>query len=342
MDIINVLKEFSSLNGPSGMENAAAQKACELLKQYTDEVKTDKLGNVIACIKCGKDNAKKVLLDAHLDEIGMVVTGQQDGFLRFACVGGIDPRMLPSREVAILADNPIRGVVTCLPPHVQTAAQMSQSVPVDKMFIDAGLSEQQAKELIPIGTNIVFDDSFCELANSIVSGKAMDDRACFTAIILTLEHLKNEKLDFDLYIMGSTQEEVGTRGAAAGVFSIAPDYAVAVDVTHAHTPDADSEKTLKFKGGPAVGYGPSMNRKMSKAFTDIAKEKDIPNQIEVMEGHTGTNGWPIYVSREGVPTSVLSIPIKYMHSPCETMAISDLENTASLLAEFLKKSGRWM
>lgn len=342
MDILNILKDFSSLNAPSGCEAAAANKAYRLLKQYTDDVCTDKLGNVISCIKCGKDNAKKVLLDAHLDEIGMVITGQQDGFLRFACVGGIDPRMLPAREVVIMAEKPIRGVVTCLPPHVQTASQMSQSVSVEKLFIDAGLTEQQAKELIPIGTNVVFDDAFCELANNIVSGKSMDDRACFTAILLTLEYLKDVKLDFDLYVMGSTQEEVGTRGAAAGVFSIAPDYAIAIDVTHAQTPDADSEKTLKFKGGPAVGYGPSMNRRMSKAFTAIADEKDIPNQIEVMEGHTGTNGWPIYVSREGVPTSVLSIPIKYMHSPCETMAVCDLENTAKLLAEFLRDSGRWM
>ena len=342
MDIINVLKDFSSLNAPSGCEAAAAQKAAQFLKEYTDDIRIDKLGNVIACIKCGKDNAKKVLLDAHLDEIGMVITGHQDGFLRFACVGGIDPRMLPAREVVIMTNKPIRGVVTCLPPHVQTASQMSQSVPVDKMFIDAGLTEQQAKELVPIGTNVVFDDAFCELANDIVSGKAMDDRACFTAILLTLEYLKNAELDFDLYVMGSTQEEVGTRGATAGVFSIAPDYAVAIDVTHAHTPDADSEKTLKFKGGPAVGYGPSMNRNMSKAFTALAEEQEIPNQIEVMEGHTGTNGWPIYVSREGVPTSVLSIPIKYMHSPCETMAVCDLENTAKLLAEFLKNPGRWM
>jgi len=342
LDIINILKDFSSINAPSGCENAAAVKAAQLLSQYSDDVRTDKLGNVIACIKCGKENPKKVLLDAHLDEIGMVVTGQQDGFLRFACVGGIDPRMLPAREVVVMTNNPVRGVVTCLPPHVQTASQMSQSVPVDKMFIDAGLIEQQAKDLIPIGTNIVFDDAFCRLANNIVSGKAMDDRACFTSIILTLELLKDVNLDFDLYVMGSTQEEVGTRGATAGVFPIAPDYAVAIDVTHAHTPDADSEKTLKFKGGPAVGYGPSMNRKMSKAFTELADENNIPNQIEVMEGHTGTNGWPIYVSREGVPTSVLSIPIKYMHSPCETMAICDLENTSALLAEFLKNPGRWM
>ncbi len=342
MDIINTLREFSSLNAPSGCEAAAAEKAASLLGQFSQDVTIDHLGNVIAYIPCGKENAKKVLLDAHLDEIGMVITGQQDGFLRFACVGGIDPRMLPAREVVIMAQQPIKGVVTCLPPHVQTAQQMSQSVPVDKMFIDAGLTGEQAQELVPVGTNAVFADSFCQLSNGVVSGKAMDDRACFTAILLALDTLNNESLEFDLFVMGSTQEEVGTRGATAGVFSIAPDYAVAIDVTHAHTPDADSDKTLKFKGGPAIGYGPSMNRKMSRAMTAIANDNNIPNQMEVMSGHTGTNGWPIYVSREGIPTSVLSIPIKYMHSPCETMAICDLENTAQLLAEFLKNPGRWM
>lgn len=342
MDVKKTIFDLSNLYGPSGFEAPVTEFARKLLAEYTDETYVDALGNLFGVKRCGKPNAKKLLLDAHLDEIGMVITGQEKGFLRFARIANaIDQRMLPAREVTVLADEPFQGVVTCLPPHVQTAAEMSEAMPEDKMFIDAGLTEEQAK-LIPLGTPVAFSGTVCELQNSAISGKSMDDRACFTTLLRTMELLKEKELDIDIVVMGSVQEETGLRGATAGVFSIAPDYAVAVDVTHAETPDASPDETFKFKGGPTIGYGPSMNRKMSKAFTALANENDIPCQTEVMARSSGTNGWAFQVSREGVPSAVLSVPLRYMHTPCETLALDDIENTAKLLALFCENTGRWM
>lgn len=342
MDIKKTVFDLSNLYGPSGFETPVTLFAEKLLAEFTDETYVDALGNLVGIRCCGKADAKKLLLDAHLDEIGMVITGQEKGFLRFARIkNAIDQRMLPAREVTILTNQPFQGVVTCLPPHVQTAAEMSEAMPEEKMFIDAGLTEEQAK-LIPLGTPVAFTGTVCELQNGAISGKSMDDRACFTTLLRTLELLQGKDLDIDVVVMGSVQEETGLRGATVGAFSIAPDYAVAVDVTHAETPDASPDETFKFKGGPTIGYGPSMNRKMSKAFTDLAKEDDIPCQTEVMAGGTGTNGWAFQVSREGVPSAVLSVPLRYMHTPCETLAIDDMENTAKLLALFCENPGRWM
>lgn len=340
MDIRNALERLSSQGAPSGFEGPAAAVAADLLRPLVDEVWTDRLGSVLGVRRCGKPDAKKLLLDAHLDEIGLIVTGIEDGFLRFRSIGGVDQRMLPDRELTVLTPTPLFGLVTCLPPHVQKEGDSDKSVALEEMYIDIGMSQEEAIKAVPIGTPVVYRGSSFALGEEQVCGKAMDDRACFVTLLRAAELLQDKKLVVDLYIMGSVQEEVGGSGAKSGTFAIAPDYCVAVDVTHGKTPDGPKDRSCELFKGPAIGIGPNMTRWMTERMIGKAKENDIPWQAEVMAGHTGTNGWHMQIIREGIATSVISLPLKYMHTPVETLALEDIEQVAKLLAAFTVDLGK--
>lgn len=339
MDYERVLDQLCALSAPSGFENNAAKAAKELLEPLMDEVSMDRLGSVLGVRRCGKENAPKLLLDAHLDEIGFIVTGHKDGFLRIATLGGVDPRMLPDRELTIMTQPPMLGVVACMPPHVQSSEDMEKSQPISEAFVDVGLTQEEAQKRIPIGTPITFRGGCMPLGEELLCGKAMDDRACFAILLDVAEQLKDKELGVDLYILGSTQEETSSAGAVTAAYGAAPDLCVAVDVTHGATPDGQKDKTFPLGDGPVVGVGPNCTRWMSDRMLSLAKELEIPSQVEVMSGHSGTNAWPLQISREGVATAVLSLPLRYMHTPVEVCARKDLEDTAKLLAAFVESLG---
>lgn len=340
MELETVLERLCSIGAPSGFERPAALAAKELLEPLMDEVWLDRLGNVIGVRRCGKQDAKKLLLDAHLDEIGLIVTGIKDGFLKFGEIGGVDQRMLPDREVTILTDPPLFGVIACLPPHVLSVEEKEKAPPIEDFYVDTGLSKEQAERLIPIGTPMVFRDTFTPLGQRQLCSKAMDDRSCFVTLLRAAELLRDKEMDVDLYIMGSTREEVSGAGAIVGTTTLNPDFCVAVDVTHGKTPDSPKGKASEIGGGPVVGIGPNMTRWMTQRMLDKAEAEGIPVQKEVMSGHTGTNGWHMQVCNEGIATSVVSLPLKYMHTPVEVLDVSDMENVARLLAAFAVDLGK--
>ena len=340
MDIRNMLERLCTVGAPSGFERPAALIAKEMLESVMDEAWIDRMGNAIGVRRCGKPDAKKLLLDAHLDEIGLVVTGIKNGFLRFATIGGVDPRMLPDRELTILTEPPLFGVVACLPPHVLSAEDREKAPPIHEFYVDTGLSQEEAERLIPIGTPMVFRDTFTELGETQLCSKAMDDRACFVTLLRAAEILQGKELDVDLYIMGSTREEIGGSGARVGTQAINPDFCIAVDVTHGKTPDSPGGKTSVIGGGPAIGIGPNMTRWMTKRMFEKAAAEGIEVQKEVVAGHSGTNGWGMQICNEGIATSVLSLPLKYMHTPVEVLEVSDVENVAKLIAAFTIDLGK--
>ena len=342
MDIKQTLFTLCDMAGPSGFEQRVAEKAVELLRPFVDEAYVDRFGNAVGIRRCGRPDARKVLVDAHLDEIGLMITGVEDGYLRFRTIGGVDPRMLPDLEVTILTQPPIPGVVACLPPHVQTAEDFGKSVPVDELRIDVGMSQSEAEQRIPVGTPAVFRGECFSLGATQVCGKALDDRSCFVSLLRTAELLHEKELDVDLIVLGSTREEVNSAGARVGTFAIAPDCCIAVDVTHGKTPDVSNpkDKTFELNGGPAIGVGPNMTRWMTKRMTDKAEEKKIPYQLEVISGNTGTNAWQMQTVREGIATTLVSLPLKYMHSPVEALELADLESVAALLASFIENLGK--
>ncbi|WP_191378524.1 M20/M25/M40 family metallo-hydrolase [uncultured Flavonifractor sp.] len=329
------LERLCTCTAPSGFEGPAAAVAAELLRPLVDEVSIDRMGNVLGVRRSKTPNAPKLLLDAHLDEIGLIVTGVEDGFLRFRSIGGVDPRMLPGRELVVLTDPPLRGLVAC-----PAGGDENKSVPLNELYVDVGLSQEEAERAVPVGTPMVYRAGCFPLGEDQMCGKSMDDRACFVTLLRAAELLRDKELDVELHILGSTREEVSGAGAVVGTWAVAPDFCVAVDVTHGKTPDGPADKTFELGGGPAIGVGPNMTRWMTERMIAKAKEHGIPYQMEIMSGHTGTNGWEMQISREGVATSVLSLPLKYMHTPVETLSLADMEGVAQLLAAFTENLGK--
>ena len=329
------LERLCTCTAPSGFEGPAAAVAAELLRPLVDEVSIDRMGNVLGVRRSKTPGAPKLLLDAHLDEIGLIVTGVEDGFLRFRSIGGVDPRMLPGRELVVLTDPPLRGLVAC-----PAGGDENKSVPLNELYVDVGLSQEEAERAVPVGTPMVYRAGCFPLGEDQMCGKSMDDRACFVTLLRAAELLRDKELDVELHILGSTREEVSGAGAVVGTWAVAPDFCVAVDVTHGKTPDGPADKTFDLGGGPAIGVGPNMTRWMTERMIDKAREHSIPYQLEIMSGHTGTNGWEMQISREGVATSVLSLPLKYMHTPVETLSLADMEGVAQLLAAFVEHLGK--
>lgn len=339
MDTVKILEQLCAAAGVSGAEFPASAAALGLLGKYAEKAEIDAFGNVIGYI--GDDMSKPLLLlDAHIDRIGLIVTYvDDDGFLKVSKCGGIDRRTLLAQTVTVYGKEPIKGIISTLPPHVaQLEKHSGKSAKLDDIVIDTGLSGEKAKELIPQGSLVTVDGVFSRLGENRVCTPAADDRAGVAALLHTLELLKNEKgLPFRIAVQFAAQEEVGCRGAVISTFNIDPDYAVAVDVSFAQSKGVEPSKAGKLGKGPMIGIAASLDREMFRRFVDIAKEKDIPYQIEAMGGSSGTDADGIAVSRGGVRTGLVSIPQRYMHTPCEVVEITDIENTGRLIAEFIKK-----
>ena len=333
MELKELAIALCALAGPSGAEGAVFDYVSDYVRPFCDEVKTDVLGNLIAVKRCGKAGAKALLLDAHMDEIGFVVTAAEDGFLKFAALGGIDARILPAREVKLLAETPLFGVIDTMPPHILSEDEMGKAVPIEKLYIDAGLTQEQAERLCPPGTPAVFSDGCRALGADCLCGKSLDDRSCAAIVVKAFEELCGRELGVDLILMLSTQEEVGGRGAIVGAYGAAPDYAIVVDVTFARAPDS-REVTVELGKGAAVGIGPNMNAAMTKDILRLAQERDIPVQKEVCPGRSGTNAEEIQVSRAGVATALISLPERYMHTPAEVVSLKDMESVRRLIVEY--------
>lgn len=334
MDMIKTIFALSEAAGPTGRESEATKTAAELLRPYVDSVTTDVMGNLIGIRTAAKRGAKCILLDAHLDEVCMYVTDHHKGFLKFEAVG-IDPRILPGLEVKICTEPPIYGVINCLPPHILTAEEREKAFEMDKLRIDCGMTQEETVKAIPVGTPVVYATKpFC-MGEKTVCGKSLDDRACFAVLIRTMELLKDQPLPVDVCILGSVQEEFSGAGAAVGAYNMMPDWAIAVDVTFGTTPDGDKKGTFILGKGPTIGIGPRLNRKMYQRLLELAKEQDIPVNKEILPRDTGTNADDMQISREGVATGCLSLPLRYMHTPIETVHLDDLENAAQLLAAYI-------
>lgn len=337
MELIELTKKLCALPGPAGFEEPVSAFLTEYLKPFADEIRTDVLGNMIAIHRCGKSGAKMVMLDAHMDEIGFIVTGAEKGFLSFAMIGGVDQRMLPAREVRVLTEPPLFGVIDTMPPHVLAAEEMGKAIDPDKLFIDVGLSQEQAEKAVPPGTPVVYAAGCEEMGDQWLCGKALDDRACAAIIIKAFAKLSREDLNVDICCQISTQEEVGHRGARVGTWGIQPDIAIAVDVTHAKSPDG-REVPIECGKGAAIGIGPNMSPALAHELLALAKEQGITHQIEVdAGGNSGTDAEAIQVSRTGVATALVSLPLKYMHTPVEVVYQEDMTAIYELLTAYVDR-----
>ncbi len=338
MNIIEQLRMLSEAPGVSGYEGPARELVRSAFAPYADELRTDALGNLIALRKGRRAEgapARSIMLAAHVDEIGLMVTALESAFIRFTRVGGVDLRTIVGQEVTVHAQRDLPGIIATRPPHVLSAEERERPVPLNEMFIDVGLQADQLAQLVRVGDLITMRRDFIELAEGYASGKAFDDRAGVVSLAVCLEALTRLTHSWDVYAVATTQEEVGIRGATVSAYGVAPDIAIAVDVGFGAQQGVGEQESIKMNGGPSIAMGPNMHPLMFQRLVSTAKTYEMPYQTEVIAGASGTDAWAIQVSRQGVPTGLLSIPLRYMHTSVETVCVQDIERTGRLMAWFI-------
>lgn len=335
MKLVEVLEKLSNANGVTGREEEVGDLMKKYLKPYVDETREDRLGNIIT-LKKGKKDAPSIMLAAHMDEVGLMVKNiTKRGFLQFAKVGGIDDRILFAQRVIVHTDKtPLTGVIGAKPPHIQTEEERKKVIEADKLFIDVGAKDKKEAEKmgVHVGDVVSFDTRFARIGKDIVVGKAFDDRVGCSMMIEVMRRLP--KVDCNVYAVGTIQEEVGLRGATIAAFQVAPDAGIALEATVAgDIPGVrEGEAPAKVKEGPVLTVadaGLIAHPKILKLLIASAKEKKIPYQLET--GIRGaTDASKIALTREGVPSGVISVPARYIHSPAALLNLDDVEKAVQL------------
>ncbi len=326
--IMELLKKLTQCFGPSGNEEDIREIIINELKDYSDEILLDPLGNLIVR---KKGTGKKIMLAAHMDEISLIVTYiDENGFLRFSNIGGVSAFNSLYQKVSFR--NGTIGIIS-----YEEKIEDMKELSLDKMYIDIGAKDkEEAEKLVNIGDVASFIGSF-NISKNRVSSKAIDDRIGCYVLIKALKTMQNTSND--LYFVFTVQEELGLRGAKTSSFSISPDYAIAVDVTRTGDTPECKPMAVKLGGGPAIKVKDSSiitHPFIRGLMVDTAKEQNIPYQMEILE-RGGTDSGAIHLTKGGIPSGVLSIPARYVHSPCELVDITDVENAIKLLKAILEK-----
>lgn len=334
MNIKELCFSLSSKNGTSGDEADACRYAKDLLSEYMS-AEIDRLGNVIGTMG---DKGTHILLDAHIDQIGLVVRHiDEKGFLLVDKVGGPDLRVLTGAEVIVHGKEGSFGVISSVPPHLQKGDNKNEKIDLKTMSVDIGMSKKSAESLVSVGDRITLRNMQTELLGDKIVLPSLDDRCCVAVILRALEMTKGRLNNIKLSVLFSTQEETGGSGAKTGSFSLMPDYAIALDVGFGDDPYTDKAQTITLGKGPSIGISPTLDKEFTKELKDICIQKGIPYQHDVMGGRTGTNADSINNTGYGIKTALISVPLRYMHTGCEVISVDDIESSAKLLAEYLLK-----
>lgn len=333
MELGKLLQELCDASGISGYEGEVRELVAAAMRPHVDELRTDVMGNLIGLRRgSGAEPRHKVMLAGHMDEIGLIVTQIEKGFLHFTEVGGYDVRVLPGQEVLVHGKTPLPGIVGSRPPHVLSPEERKKVPPMHELFVDVGLLPEAVADQVRVGDLITLHAPYTALRNDRAAAKAFDDRAAVASIVVCLEELSHMRHTWDVLAVATVQEEVGIRGAITSAFGLFPDAAIAIDVTHGDTPGVADTETVEMGRGPSITVGPNIHPKVYEALVETARRNEIPYQVEAAPGPTGTDAWGIQVARSGVPTGLLGIPTRYMHAPVETIDLQDVRRTGRLMA----------
>ena len=342
MSLNENLEKLSNACGVTGREEEVRKLLSKLMEPYVDEVLVDRLENVIA-VKKGVKSGLKVMLAAHMDEVGLMVkTITKEGFLQFAKMGGIDDRILLAQKITVHTQKgPLQGIIGSKPPHIQKEEERKKVVTYDQLFIDVGADNRKDAERmgIKIGDPVSFDVKYAKLENSVVTGKAFDDRVGCAIMIEALKQLKN--IDCTVYAVGTVQEEVGLRGAATAAFGIDPDIGIAIDVTVAgDVPGVrEVETSVKMGAGPVLTVADSgliTHPKVMRMLLNAANKNKIKYQVET--GLPGsTDAARMSLTRQGVPSGTVSIGTRYIHSPVGMLSLKDAKDCSKLAVAALRE-----
>lgn len=335
MDIKAHLKQLSELHGPSGYEAPIREALEATWKPLVDSLEVGRLGSLVGLKRgSGPEPRRKVMLLAHMDEIGMIVSGIEGEFVRFTDMGGTDDRILPGLPVIVHGKQPLRGVVGIKPIFATPENVRGRYLDFDEMFIDLGLPAERVAELVTVGDVITPDARLLDLQGSRVAGKAMDDRACVAAVTACLDYLQGRRHTWDVLAVASVQEEVGLHGARVEAYRLAPDIAIALDVTFAPQPGVDGA-TYRLGGNPVLALGANFHPALFDAIDEAANRIEMSLPHEPIPMGSGTDAWVAQTRRDGIPVGLISIPSRNMHSTVETVDTKDIERAGRVLAEFI-------
>lgn len=336
---LDLLRRMIAAPSPSGYEQPVMRILREEAAAFAARVVPDVHGNCDVVLNPG--GSPRVMLAAHCDEIGLITTYiDEHGFLSVGPIGGWDPQILQGQRVRVItANGPVPGVIGKQPIHVQEPADRDKVSKLKTLWVDIGAKDREdAERLVSIGDPMVVASDLAELPNGRFAGRAFDDKAGAWTVFEAARRLSAMPLEAEVHAVFTVQEEIGSRGAATAAFGIRPDAGIAVDVTFAtdHPGMSDAEKTeghVVLGGGPAVTRGANVNPELFRRLKETAEAKGIPLQIVADGRATPTDADPLQVSRAGVATALLAVPLRYMHTPCEIVSADDLEATARLMAE---------
>ena len=340
-DILTLLKRLISAPGLSGYEASVRTLIEEKWVDLTDEIQISKLGSLHALKKGSASTPRPCLLFAtHMDAVGLMVTSVVDGFLKVTEIGGIDPRVLPGQLVKVYisgnegAGEELPGVIVQPPQHLLPEFIGSDVVPLEYLLVDTGLTQQEISRKVKVGDLVSFSQEPVQLGENVIAGHTLDNRASVAALTYCLEELKTRRHSWDVWAVATVQEEETMGGALTSAFEINPDLAVAIDVTFAKGPGTPDHESYPMGQGFTLGWGPNVHPGLHKTFKELANKLEIPYQVEPLPRHSGTDAYALQIAREGIATMVISIPLRYMHTPVEIVSIKDIRRVGRLLAEF--------
>ena len=335
-ELLPLLKSLITTPGLSGYEAPIREVIEAAWQPITDELSVSPLGSLHG-LKNGVASEPRptILIAAHMDAIGLMVTSVVDGFLKVTEVGGLDARVLPGQLVTVHGRQDLPGVIVQPPAHLLPAAVREGPVPLKFLMVDTGLRPQRINQLVRTGDLISFSQEPIQLQSDTLAGRSLDNRASVAALTLCLQELQSRRHAWDVWAVATTQEEETLGGAKTSAFLLRPDLAVAVDVTWGKSPGTPEHKTFPLDKGPTLGWGPNIHPGLFRSFKQLTEQLEIPYAVEVMPRHSGTDAFSLQVAREGIPTMVVSIPLRYMHTPVEVVALKDIQRAAHLLSEFI-------
>jgi endoglucanase len=331
--IHSLLKSLISLPGLSGHEKPVRNLLEEAWQPLVDELSASRLGSLHG-LKRGRTGEHSLLLAAHMDAIGLMVTAVHGEFLRLAEIGGVDARVLPGQLVTVYGREELPGVIVQPPAYLLPDEAHNGAPELRYLLVDTGRSARQLSRLVRPGDLVSFAQTPIELNNDLLVGHTLDNRASVAAVTYCLQQLQARLHDWNVWAVATVQEEETLGGAATSAFQINPTLAVAIDVTFGSSPGGPGHKTFPLGKGPTLGWGPNIHPAIFEAFRDLAECLEIPFAVEVLPRHSGTDAMAMQVAGQGIPNMVLSIPLRYMHTPVEMVSMKDILRTGRLLAEF--------
>jgi endoglucanase len=338
IELLPLLETLCAAPGLSGYESPVREILEETWRSYADELSVSRLGSLHG-LKHGTapEPRPSILIAAHMDAIGLMVTGIVNGMLRVTEIGGLDPRVLPGQLVTVHGRQDLPGIIVQPPAHLLPADAQSGPVPIKYLLVDTGLRPRQVKQKVRTGDLISFAQEPTQLQGDTLVGRSLDNRASVAALSLCLEELQTRKHVWDVWAVATSQEEETMGGARTSAFQLRPDLAIAVDVTWGKSPGSPDHLTFPLGKGLTLGWGPNIHPGLHQSIKKIAEKIEIPFTLEAMPRHSGTDAFALQVAAQGIPTMVISIPLRYMHTPVEVVALNDIHRTARLLAEFITR-----